>query len=40
MSPETLAPAIRPAIEAIRLDNPLAPHAARLVGIQRMVEDN
>lgn len=40
MSPKTLAPAVQPAIEAVRLDNPFAPHTARIVGIQRMVPDN
>jgi len=40
MSPKTMAPAVQPALEAVRLDNPFAPHSARLVGIQRMVPDN
>ena len=40
MSPNVLAPAPQPAIEAVRLGNPYAPHNARIVGVQRMVEDN
>ncbi len=40
MSPKTLAPAVQPALEAVRLDNPFAPRSARIVGIQRMVPDN
>ena len=38
MSPSTLV-SPQPALEAVRLGNPFAPHTARIVGIQKMVPD-